>query len=88
MRALREQFGAAIILTTHQMEEADELCDRVGVLHAGRLVAVGTSEELKSRVGAGATLDDVFDALTGAALDSRGEYRDVRRERRGVREHG
>lgn len=86
--ALRAQFGAAIVLTTHQMEEADELCDRIGVLHEGRLVAVGTPQELKARVGAGATLDDVFETLTGAALEGRGGYRDVRRERRGVREHG
>lgn len=86
--ALRAQFGAAIVLTTHQMEEADELCDRIGVLHEGRLVAVGTPQELKARVGARATLDDVFETLTGAALEGRGGYRDVRRERRGVREHG
>ncbi len=88
VRALREQFGAAIVLTTHQMEEADELCDRIGVLHAGRLVAVGTPQELKERVGEGATLDDVFEALTGAVLADRGGYSDVRSERRGVREHG
>ena len=88
VRALRAQAGTAILLTTHQMEEADSLCDRIGVLCAGRLVAVGSPAELKQRVGAHATLDDVFEALTGTALAARGDYRNVREERRGVREHG
>jgi ABC-2 type transport system ATP-binding protein len=88
VRALREQYGTSIVLTTHQMEEADSLCDRIGVIHGGRLVADGTPQELKALVGAGATLDDVFTALTGAALDVRGDYRHVREERRGVSEHG
>ena len=88
VRGLREQYGTSIVLTTHQMEEADTLCDRIGVIHAGRVVAVGTPRELKARVGAGATLDDVFASLAGAVLDTRGDYRHVREERRGVREHG
>jgi ABC-2 type transport system ATP-binding protein len=88
VRTLRERLGTAILLTTHQMEEADALCDRIGVLCAGKLVAVGSPEALKRSVGPEATLDDVFQALTGTALSTRGEYADVRQERRGVREHG
>ncbi|HTT12571.1 MAG TPA: ATP-binding cassette domain-containing protein [Burkholderiaceae bacterium] len=88
VRSLRAAYGTSIVLTTHQMEEADTLCDRIGVIHAGHLVAVGTPRELKARVGEGATLDDVFASLTGAALDMRGDYRHVREERRGAREHG
>jgi ABC-2 type transport system ATP-binding protein len=88
MEALRRELGTAILLTTHQMEEADSLCDRIGVLSAGRLVAVGSPRELKQRVGEGATLDDVFASLTGTALAARGDYHHVREERRGVREHG
>ncbi|MBI3077459.1 MAG: ATP-binding cassette domain-containing protein [Deltaproteobacteria bacterium] len=47
---LRGQEGVTILLTTHILEEADR-CDRVGILHQGRLVATGTPEELKGRVG-------------------------------------
>jgi len=47
---LRERDGATIVLTTHHMEEA-ERCDRIGVLHEGRLVALAPPGELKDRVG-------------------------------------
>ena len=47
---LRDQEGVSILLTTHILEEA-ERCDRVGILHRGYLVAVGTPDELKARVG-------------------------------------
>ncbi len=47
---LRSEDGTTILLTTHILEEA-ERCDRVGILHEGRLVALGTPEELKAQVG-------------------------------------
>jgi ABC-2 type transport system ATP-binding protein len=47
---LRNQHGTTIFLTTHNLEEA-ERCDRVGILHQGHLVAVGTPNALKARVG-------------------------------------
>ena len=40
-----------IILTTHYMEEAEELSDRIGIMKAGRLLAIGTVEELKEKAG-------------------------------------
>ena len=43
--------GRTVVLTTHYLEEADALADRIGVLHRGRLVAEGTPEEIKRRVG-------------------------------------
>jgi ABC-2 type transport system ATP-binding protein len=55
--------GTTVLLTTQYLEEADVLADRVAVMHGGRIVAEGTAEELKARVGA-ATLDDVFPTLT------------------------
>ncbi|WP_308013729.1 ATP-binding cassette domain-containing protein [Streptantibioticus parmotrematis] len=51
VRALREQHGMTLLLTTHYLEEADLLCDRVLVVDGGRVVADGTPEELKSEVG-------------------------------------
>jgi ABC-2 type transport system ATP-binding protein len=50
LRELRERDGVTIVLTTHYMEEA-ERCDRVAILHQGRLVSVGTPADLKDRVG-------------------------------------
>jgi len=56
--------GTTVLLTTQYLEEADQLADRIGLLHRGALVAEGTPAELKSRHGADETLDDVFLALT------------------------
>ena len=60
---LREQ-GKTILLTTHYMFEADELCDRIAVITRGELVATGTPAELKAPVSAGSVLEvEVFDGL-------------------------
>jgi ABC-2 type transport system ATP-binding protein len=88
VRALRERLGATMLVTTHLMDEADALCDRLGVLHAGVLEAVGSPAELKASVGPQATLDDVFAAITGGEIASEGSYRDVGAERRAERVHG
>lgn len=53
-----------IILTTHYLEEAESLADRIGVMNAGRLRAVGTAEELKSLAGCD-NFEDAFVALAG-----------------------
>jgi ABC-2 type transport system ATP-binding protein len=68
IRALAAE-GAAVLLTTQYLEEADQLSDRVALLDGGRIVAVGTADELKARVGEQLSLptpslDDVFLALT------------------------
>jgi ABC-2 type transport system ATP-binding protein len=44
---LRRREGTTIVLTTHDMDEAERLCDRIGILTRGRLMAEGTAEELK-----------------------------------------
>ena len=87
---LRRDFGTTVLVTSHYMEEIDVLCDRLGVLIHGRLVATGTPAALKAQVGPDATLDDVFAALAGAgAEDAATEtYRDVRLSRRAARTHG
>jgi ABC-2 type transport system ATP-binding protein len=79
---LRERQGTTILLTTHHLEEADELCDRVAIMHAGRIVKIGQPLELKAAIGPRATLDDVFRQATGAAIDAGGSFRDVARTRR------
>ena len=70
VRDLRRELGTAILLSTHYMDEAEDLCDRVGVMQSGRLGPVGTPQELKSPLKAGATLDDVFEQLTGTPVPS------------------
>ena len=48
---LRADYGTTILLTTHYMEEADSLCDRVAIMHLGKVVAIGTPAELKASIG-------------------------------------
>jgi ABC-2 type transport system ATP-binding protein len=69
---LRAREGTTILLTTHDMAEAERLCARIGFLAHGKLVAEGTADSLKRLAGA-ATLDDAFIKLTGEQLSSEEE---------------
>jgi len=51
IRKLRERMGVTVILTTHYMEEADALCDRVAIMNRGRIAAIDSPQRLKARVG-------------------------------------
>jgi ABC-2 type transport system ATP-binding protein len=70
---LRRTHDATIVLTTHDLDEADRLCDRITVLDAGRMVVEGTPVELKELVardhGTAPTLQSVFMTYTGRSLD-------------------
>ncbi|SBW26060.1 sulfate-transporting ATPase [Candidatus Protofrankia californiensis] len=81
---LRAEHGMAVLLTTHYMEEADVLCDRVALMHAGRVRVTGVPSELKAVLGPRASLEDVFRHHTGGALasDKEGDFRDVQHTRR------
>ncbi len=69
--AARVRAGASIILTTHILEVAERLADRIGIVAHGRLVAEGTLAELKAGIGrGGSTLEDVFLAVTGAPAEA------------------
>lgn len=71
VRELRDNHGTTILLTTHDMSEADELCDRVAIIDSGRIVALDTPEGLKRRVSKNnhqPTLEEVFLELTGKQL--------------------
>ncbi len=59
--------GAAIFLSTHILEIAERMCDRIGIINRGELIAVGSMDELRS-IGKGETsLEDIFLSLTGGA---------------------
>lgn len=85
----RADYGTTVFLTTHYMEEADALCERVAIMHRGKVVASGSPAELKQSIGGnGATLDEVFAHYTGDVLESGGSYGDTRRTRRTARRLG
>jgi ABC-2 type transport system ATP-binding protein len=66
---LRDE-GLTVLYTTHYMEEADRLCNRIGVMDQGRLITLGEPIELKKELGdpEQVTLEDVFLNLTGRSL--------------------
>ncbi len=93
IRQLRDQYNTTILVTTHYMDEAETLCNRVAVMHLGKMAALGTPKELEATVaretGADhATLDDVFSHYSGGTMDSGGTFRDVARTRRTARRLG
>lgn len=59
--------GAAVFLSTHILEIAERMCDRIGIINRGELIAVGTMEELRSLGRGESTLEDIFLGLTGGA---------------------
>jgi ABC-2 type transport system ATP-binding protein len=56
--------GMAVLLSTHQLSVAEEMADRIGIMHQGRLIAVGSRQELRLASGQAGPLEDVFLALT------------------------
>jgi ABC-2 type transport system ATP-binding protein len=81
---MQQRYGMTVLLTTHYMEEADALCDRVALMHRGQLRALGAPAELKAALGPQASLEDVFRHHTGGSLaeDGKGGLRSVRATRR------
>ena len=75
VREVRETHDATVLVCTHDLDEAETLADRVGILDRGRLVCLASPEELKRRYGA-ATLEQVFLAATGRALEDDDEEED------------
>jgi len=68
VETLQREIGAAVVFSTHYMDEAEEVCDRVALIAGGKVAALGSPAELKSQLGADASLDDVFTQLTGARI--------------------
>ncbi|HKV38859.1 MAG TPA: ATP-binding cassette domain-containing protein [Blastocatellia bacterium] len=93
---LRAGYGTTIFLTTHYMEEAELLCERVAIMNRGRIAVADTPAQLKASLGGnGATLGDVFIHYAGGPLESQGlaetpggAYRETARGRRSARRLG
>jgi ABC-2 type transport system ATP-binding protein len=86
---IRTDTGMTVLVTTHYMDEAEQYCDRVALMHTGRIRALGTPAELETDLGPGSTLDDVFRAVTGDRLETdEGGIRSVRAARRTARRLG
>jgi len=80
---LRNVHDATILITTHDMNEADALCDRIAILDDGKIVALDTPENLKRSVrrnGHEPTLEDVFMQLTGKELVEKDDVEDFQPE--------
>lgn len=77
IRSIRADHESSILLCTHDMSEAEELCDRIGILLNGELIAINTAEGLKRQYQTGddlPTLEEVFMAATGTTMEE-AEYR-------------
>ena len=73
VRQINRDFGVTVLLTTHYMEEAEELCRRVAIINRGRVVAVGSPDELKARYGVDVVELEVEGPVDAAALSAFGE---------------
>ena len=85
---LREKYGTTILLTTHDMEEADLLCDVVAFMHVGHIVRIEAPAKLKAEIGAHATLNDVFMRYTGTSIKEGDTYSHVKQTRHAITHRG
>ena len=68
---IREEHDVVVLLTTHDMDEAESLCDHIAIIDKGKFIATGTAKELKAQISMQdkqVTLEDVFIELTGKDL--------------------
>lgn len=69
----RSQQGVTVFVSTHQLSVAEEMADRIGIMHEGRMIAVGTREELRRQSGTAGALEQTFLALTAQEANLRDE---------------
>jgi len=69
----RSLQGMTVFISTHQLSVAEEMADRIGIMHQGRLIAVGTREELRRQSGASGPLEHTFLSLTAQEANLREE---------------
>jgi ABC-2 type transport system ATP-binding protein len=60
----RSRAGVTVLVSTHQLSIAEEMADRIGIIHGGKLIAVGTRDELRKQSGSSGQLEEIFLSLT------------------------
>jgi ABC-2 type transport system ATP-binding protein len=85
---LRSTFSTAILLTTHYLEEAERICDRVAIMSHGRIVVVGSPANLIAGLGIEATFEDVFERYTSEDPEGTGAYDETSTTRRAAQRLG
>jgi ABC-2 type transport system ATP-binding protein len=88
LRTLRQALDMTVLLTTHDMEEAEALCDELAILHGGLLAVSGRPAALRAAISPSATLDDVFAQHCGGTIDAGTRFADTRSVRATVRRLG
>jgi len=89
LKELRQQFNMTIFFSTHYMEEAEEVSNRVAIMHMGKIAAIGSAKELKEKSNIpNPTLEDVFIKITGSTLQETGNFKDIKRTRETERKLG
>jgi len=83
IRRLQAHQGLSILMTTHYLEEAERLCDRIAIMNRGRIAAMGTLAELRRQTRLpGATLERIFTRVAGGVESESGDFMAVKRGRR------
>lgn len=86
---LQSRFGSAILLTTHYLEEAERLCNRVAIMNRGTIAAIGAPHDLQNTLAKNATFEDVFEHYTSdAAGATQGAYDETSQTRRAAHRLG
>jgi ABC-2 type transport system ATP-binding protein len=90
LKQAHQNYNMTIVLTTHDMEEADLLCDRIAIMNHGAVAVTGSPASLKATLGPNATLADVFIHYTGDQLEanSREDYYEIKRQRKDAWKRG
>jgi ABC-2 type transport system ATP-binding protein len=88
LQEIHAKLGITIILTTHDMQEAEFLCNRVAIMLKGKLEQIGTTQELKSSLGPDATLSDVFIQYAGSSMETQNAYKENVARRRTEQRRG
>lgn len=85
---LRRDYQMTVLLTTHDMEEAEVLCDELAILHKGRIAVSGKPVALRQAISPDATMDDVFIHYAGSGIGEGGDLSDIAQTRRTVKRLG
>lgn len=84
LRQLTINLKLAVLITTHDMEEAEQICHSLAILHHGKIVIQGEKAELKKTVGPQATLSDVFTHYCSGSIEAGGGYHNAQRTRKTI----